>query len=110
MKISTKRALALLIDSFIFGIAVAILQLFFPDMLKGKGLLLILLFIPFFCRDIVFANASLGKRLLGICIYDSEWKRPSFIKLILRSFGTATVGFALMWKSKFADESIDWGG
>ena len=100
------------IDSFLFAIPIACLQIIFPDFLSGKGLLLIILFIPLFMRDVVFKNASIGKKLMGICIYDKEWKKPSFKKLVTRSFCTATVVFAMMYKAIFADGNfllpIDW--
>ena len=112
MKILKKRAIALLIDSFLFAFPIAALQIIFTDLLSGKGLLLLILFIPFFMRDIVFKNASIGKKLLGICIYDKEWKKPSFKKLLARSFCTATVVYAMLYKAIFADGNflapIDW--
>ena len=112
MKIIKKRAFALLIDSFIFGSVVAGLQLIFPNLLKDRGILLIFLFIPFFCRDIVFGNASPGKRILGISIYSTNWEKPSLKTLILRSFCTATVVYVLLIKSKLVGgnvmAAIDW--
>ena len=106
MKILKKRAIAAFIDSFLFGSAVAACQLAIPDLLDGKGLLLILLFIPFFCRDFLFLNASIGKKIMGIAIYDRKFERPKLFTLFKRSFLTATVGFALLYKAKFVDGSI----
>ena len=103
MKILKKRAFALLIDSFIFGSIIAIIQLVVPDLLKGRGLLLILLFIPLFFRDIVFRNASIGKKLLGISIYNDNWEKPDMLHLARRSFFSLTFLYVMTFKCKFTD-------
>ena len=76
MKIITKRKFALFIDSFIFGSIIAVFQLFIPDLLLNKGIMVGFILIPFFVKDIVFKNASIGKKFLGICIYPFQ-DRPS---------------------------------
>jgi len=106
MKIIKKRVLASLIDAFIFGAIVASIQLLIPNLLVNRGLLLIFLFIPFFSRDFVFRNASIGKKLLGIAIYDNDWRRPRLEVLLKRSFLTATVGYYLLFKAKFTGGNI----
>lgn len=102
MRILKKRGLACLFDSFVLCIAIVSLQLLLKNALNSK-ILMILMFIPFFNRDILFKNASLGKFLFGIAIYDKSWKQPSFRLLFIRSVVVNTVGYFLLWKAIFID-------
>ena len=91
MNIITKRSIALFIDGFIYA-AIYHFTLFkiidrIPD------ILLYLAFAPILFRDIVFRNASIGKMMMGISIYDKNWKKPSIWKLIKRSCLVITIGF-----------------
>ncbi len=106
MKILKKRVLAVCIDCFILASAVAVCQMVigdpFPEISKA---LLPLIFIPLFFRDALFKNASIGKKVVGIAIYNDDWKNPGVKTLVKRSFLTFTLGFVLFWKSIFVDES-----
>lgn len=112
MKILKKRAWAAIIDVFILGLIIGILQFLNPNLFDGRGYLLILFIIPLFLRDILFRNASLGKVLCRIAIYGNDWKAPSLWLLIKRSFLTATIGYGIFMKSKFIDGGVislfDW--
>ena len=112
MKVLKKRAIAAIIDVFILGLIIGFLQFLNPNLFDGRGYLLILFIIPLFLRDIFFKNASLGKVLCRIAIYDSDWKAPSLLLLIKRSFLTATIGYGIFMKSKFIDGGVvslfDW--
>ena len=108
MKIIKKRVFAALIDGFLFATPIALLQLKFPNLLVGKGWTLVILFIPFLLRDIVFRNASIGKRLFGIAIYTKDWKKPSIKCLMLRSFCTATVSYVSLCTGKDKLSVLDW--
>ena len=103
MKILKKRAIACLIDSFLFGIILVL----FSELLKSWGVRFnnveLILFIPFFMRDIMFRNASIGKRMLGISVYDTDWKKPKLSHLMKRSFFMMGVGYVIYWKSKLTD-------
>ena len=86
MKGLTKRGIALLIDGIIFGILYVCVERILPDWFMNLGALgKIILFIPFFCKDLLFKNASLGKKLLGVSIYTSTWEVPGALQLIKRS-------------------------
>ncbi|MBQ8719985.1 MAG: RDD family protein [Clostridia bacterium] len=112
MKILKKRALAAIIDVFVLGLIIGFVQFLNPNLFGDKGYLLILFIIPLFLRDILFRNASLGKVLCRISVYDNDWKAPSLWLLIKRSFLTATIGYGIFMKSKFIDGGIvslfDW--
>lgn len=113
MKILKKRAFALIIDSFVFAFfAVPILELLPEWVNQLGGIVYIPVFIPFFCRDIVFRNASIGKKIMGIAVYDKNWHAPKFRTLIFRSFLTSTVVYVMAYKAKFIDGNmmsvIDW--
>ena len=108
MKIIKKRAFASLIDEFLFATPIALLQLKFPDLLAVEGWVLGILFIPFLLRDVVFRNASIGKRLFGIAIYTKDWKKPSIKCLMMRSFCTATVSYVSLCAGKDMLSVLDW--
>ncbi len=112
MTIIQKRATALVIDSFLFASIIASMQLAIPYLLLDKGPLVALIFIPFFFRDILFRNASLGKKIMRIAVFDNSWQLPKLLHLIKRSFLTCTVVFIMLFKYKFVDGNsiyaIDW--
>ena len=112
MTIMQKRAVALLIDELIYASIIAAIQLAVPDLLVGKGPLLILLFIPLLFRDILFRNASIGKKIMRIAIFDNSWQPPKPLLLFKRSFLTGTVVYVMLYKYKFVDgcvlPAIDW--
>lgn len=112
MTIIQKRGIALLIDNFVFGSIIAAIQLAIPDLLVQKTPVLILMFIPLFLRDWLFRNASLGKKIMRIAIFDNNWKPPSLLTLFKRSILTGTVVYVMLCKYKFIDGNsiyvIDW--
>ena len=112
MKIIKKRALAILIDSFIMGTFFVIFQELTKLFEFSIGNWDLLLLIPFFCRDFTFRNASIGKKILGIAVYDEKWQYPSLKKIFVRSIVISTVGYVIFFKFKFIDGNIiqflDW--
>lgn len=107
MKIFEKRILAVLIDGFIFGAIYTFLKdVVIPESFFRLGLpSYLILFLPFFCRDILFRNASLGKKIMGIEVFDSEWKKPKPLLLLKRAFLMLTVGYVTCWKSVFVEKN-----
>ena len=89
MKILAKRAVATLIDGFIYGF---VHFLTFYNLNLPEALVFVEL-VPFFFKDIVFRNASIGKMMMGISIYNIDWKKPKFWTLVLRSFAVSSIGF-----------------
>ena len=112
MKIIKKRALAALIDSFIMGTFFVIFQELTKLFDFSIGNWDLLLLIPFFCRDFTFRNASIGKKILGIAVYDEKWKYPSLKKIFVRSIVISTAGYVIFFKFKFIDgnliQFLDW--
>ena len=108
-----KRYIAMLIDSFAFGLILAICK-FGLDALEFRSLeiMFALIVLVLSLRDVIFANASFGKKCVGISVYDLNWKKPKIAVLIKRSFSTATLGMAILFKSRFSEEGtisfIDW--
>lgn len=101
MKILKKRFFAAMVDAFVFGSAVACIQLLLPNLLVKAGFLAAFLLLSFSVRDVVFGNASIGKKLFKISVYDKSWGKPKISLLIFRSLGTMTVGYLLMIKAAF---------
>ena len=44
----------------------------------------VLLFAYLFGKELIFRNASLGKRLMGLMIVDERWQAPSALRLLKR--------------------------
>lgn len=115
MSIFRKRVFANLIDSFIYGTIYALVQISVPgftNLVINSKIFVVIIFIPFFFRDILFRNASIGKKLLGISIYDRNWKPPKIRTLVIRSFCTMTIVAGIVYKSRVIDgsilDAIDW--
>lgn len=107
MDIMKKRAFALLIDGVLLGVYYETIRHVLPGWYFKLGSIgYAILLSVFFLKDIVFKNASIGKKIMGIQIFDERWENPSFFRLIKRSFMISTVGFAKMWKTKFMSGEI----
>ena len=83
MKIFGKRIVAFVIDLLILGCLIAILKQFV--FIKKNSLVYATLFLPLFFRDFTFKGASFGKKIMGIRIYNKEWKTPKFSSLLMKS-------------------------
>ena len=103
MKILTKRGIAYCIDRSIILFCFAFFDYIIPLSTIQFALCEVLIEIVFFARDILFKNASIGKRIMGIEIYNLNWEVPKPTTLFLRSLLTNTVGILYMAKSKFVD-------
>jgi len=99
--------IAILIDGFVFGAFYTLLKDFIiPDPFFDLGIIsYLILFLPLFCKDMLFRNASLGKKIMGISIFDRNWKKPSFPLLFKRAFLTLTVGYMICCKSIFVEKN-----
>lgn len=99
MKIFKKRCIAFFIDAFIYCF---LLVLFHEFIYTPKyELTHLIFFCPSFLKDCLFKNGSIGKKLMGIAVYDSDWSKPSFILSLKRTVMSSVVGLALVWKSVF---------
>ena len=106
MKVLKKREIAFLIDTFVFAfLFVGIMELlksWNPDIAKfvvkifGLPILSLQLL-----RDLPFLNASLGKQIMGLRIYDDNWQKPNVFTIIKRSFITSFGGLAILYKEVF---------
>ena len=106
MKILKKRIIAFVIDMFtITFIVVAIYESIKNYFIIPDILVIVFIFVPFFIRDVFFRNASLGKKILGIAVYDEEWKAPKLLLLVKRSAVLTFIGCFMIYKAKFVDGS-----
>ncbi|MBE6644526.1 MAG: hypothetical protein E7612_03995 [Ruminococcaceae bacterium] len=99
MKIFKKRCLAYIIDAFIYSF----LLVFFHEFVytPTQPLVNLILFCPFFLKDCLFGNASIGKKIVGIVVYDNCWNKPTLMLSIKRTVMTSIFGYILIWKSVF---------
>ena len=113
MKILTKRAIALLIDAFVYGLIYVLCQKLLQNWHENlSSLVYFILFVPFFFKDVIFKNASLGKKIMKIYIFNDEWQPPKAFVLVKRAFLMQTVGYVLFWRLKHFDDNMisffDW--
>ena len=104
MKVLKKRIFALFFDSFILGVYYEMCRRFLPEWFSYLGSLgYVLLLSPFVLKDLVFRNASIGKKIMGLRIYDINWQKPSFSVLIKRTCIVSVLGFAQFWRALFVN-------
>ena len=111
MKIYRKTGIADVIDNLIHALLIGMLIYFVP-FFKGNDLIfyLLLIYLGNF-RDFIFKGASIGKRIMGIRVYDKNWKTPCCSVLFRRSCYVSSMHF-VKWKysmhpnTKYSDISI----
>ena len=99
MNILVKRLFAFIIDLLILGCFILILKQFTTIeklSLKYASLFLLLLF-----RDFTFKGASIGKKIMRIRIYDSQWNKPSFFLVLKRTCVLIYVNFDTVFHAFF---------
>ena len=109
-KLFIKRSLALLLDAFVFG---AFYSLFVKEYALALhsyigSFVYFLVFVPFFFKDVLFRNASIGKVIFGLVILDTNWKRPGIWTLIKRTPVMLTVGFVIFRIKKDRSWFLEW--
>lgn len=86
MEIFAKRRIADGLDYFLFALILAlfrVLRIPFLGEIHDPLFYLIMIY-PIEMRDFLFKGASLGKVIVGIRIYDQNWKKPSYATLLRR--------------------------
>ena len=106
MKVLKKRIIAYAIDVSIIASIITPLHLFLTKFFEGRILIQIPLILLFFLRDPIFGNASIGQRLMGLRIYNSNWEKPGFFLLVKRSFSTMIFGGIIYDKAKRYDGNV----
>ena len=115
MKMYEKRVVAYLIDIFLFAIGYEVARQLLSKLVEEPTRIAIFLVIPFVFRDMVFRNASLGKKILGIVVLDLKWQKPPIRLMLKRAVLENTKGIMHCYKSFFLGEKgitlisyIDW--
>lgn len=91
MNILVKRLFAFIIDLLILGCFILILKQF--TTIEKLSLKYASLFLLLFFRDFTFKGASVGKKIMRIRIYDSQWNKPSFFLILKRTCVLIYVNF-----------------
>ena len=90
-----RRIIAAIIDYFIIGLLVAYSDIQMRSLLEIAGVRYLFLptalfiIILLLCKDMIFVNAGIGKRIMGLAILDENDNEPS-VKTMLRR--TAIIG------------------
>ena len=66
------------------------------------------IFALFVFKDFTFRNASIGKKLNGLIILDSEWKKPSIINMIKRAVIMQTLGCVVFMKYRAVNDNWEY--
>ena len=104
MKILQKRIYAVVIDSMILGLYYEVVRHLIYDWISILGSIgFAILLSPFFFRDLVFRNASIGKKIMGISVFDSKWEKPKVSVIVKRDFWISIVSYGLLFKSMFSN-------
>lgn len=106
MKVFGKRVVALIIDISLLVIC----MLSFRYLLDKYGVPnnnghLLLLFV-YISKDILFKNASIGKKIMNIAIYNNFWRTPKPLLLIKRRFFMILDGAIMLLKILYKKESL----
>lgn len=123
MKKIHKRKLAVLIDYFLIGFILVACGLShlpkwvwsftfsigggIPVSLPSFGIFILL--VPIAFKDFLFRNASLGKRIMGLCIVDDKGNVPTYQTMLKRGCVMPIWGYTTFMRSKFSDVDFeDW--
>ena len=100
MKVFKKRVIAFIADIFlicsILVVCDEVLSSFFVNVSRFD--IFILLFLVSF-KDCIFINASLGKKIMGLRIYDSNWEKPKLFHSIKRTLATYFLAPFMIFRS-----------
>ena len=101
MKVFKKRAIAFFIDSCLICTIYTLIKLKIPGIiLTDSDLALVIIISGLLLKDFFFRNASIGKKLLGLSIYNVYWNKPSFKVLLKRAVLMNFVGyFKVQWNA-----------
>ena len=107
MKVFKKLVMSFFIDSFIVGsILVAVNKMLdFCGWNFGNWDILLLLGM-LSIKDLAFRNGSIGKKIMGIAIYDGNWRAPKIKTMLKHSLIMPFAGFVLASKAKFIDGNL----
>ena len=116
---SRNRIIASLIDLCIIGTILAICTMFAPEWFWGftfkigavpvsiPSVGFVLLIVIFCFKDVLFRNASLGKKIMNLIIVDNEWNIPPVKTLMKRGILMPTWGYVTLIKNLSGDFSIE---
>lgn len=104
VKIPRKIITSIFLDGLFLIVPMALIDVIFKKQGIDIGITngitgFLCVLIPLSLRDIVFRNASVGKLIVGVRVYDEYWKPPKFTKLIIR--GAFMLLFALPLEAKY---------
>ncbi len=112
MKVFGKRVAALIIDISLLVICIVAFKCFldFYNVPNNNGQFLLIF--AYMAKDLLFKNASIGKRIMNIAIYNDFWRSPKPLLLVKRRFfmildGTTTL-LRIIHKKESLIKLFDW--
>ena len=105
MPLLLKRSIASFIDDFVVAVFFYIFQNIFIKFGFELNFFVYFLFLtPLFFKDIVFRNASIGKKIVGLVICNKDGSLPDFKILVKRAFLMYSVGYYYFLKGLCIDK------
>ena len=113
MRLLFKRGIALIIDGFLFGLLYVPCEWYISNRFQSIGSFgYLILFLPFFLKDLAFGKVSIGKKILGLQIFDINCQKPKSLILIKRAILMSSLGYLVLLKAIFIENNIvsffDW--
>ena len=88
MKILAKRIFAAVFDTFMLAFLFVGTHMFIFHTAKIPLYMFLVFILLNSSRDLLFGNASLGKYIMNLAVYDENWQKPRIRTLLYRSFLT----------------------
>ena len=104
-KLFKKRALAYLIDVFLFAFVYELFRKYiarFVLITNTWGYFVII--IPFLLRDLIFRNGSVGKKITGLIVVDNKWDIPG-VGIIIKRAAITSFGHILLYRFRLLNEN-----
>lgn len=103
MTLFTRRCIAQTIDVVLIAFILALLPnpIYFPMVINDTCIVIL-----FVTKDLLFRNASIGKKVMKLVVLDENGERPSIVKMCLRNSTNLVVFWFELWLMKKGEQRL----